>query len=326
MSITLLAMLLLCACSQGKQRSANHIDILRYDKTQYEYIEFHSFDAAQKMKSEYYPMTKLLVEDILRIGSIADDDVLAKLRDYYADSLLVRLVEDAQNKFTDITAIENDVGQAFASLAKHLPAVRIPRVYTQLTALNESIIVADTLLGISLDKYMGADYPLYPMFYYAYQRKTMTPERIGNDCVMSLLGSSYPFDKRQMPNLCNLMLHFGRIAYATAQITGAGLQEHLGYSDEEWKWCIENEKNIFIYMLEHGHFRSVDYMVLRKYMEPAPYVQFFGKQSPAMLGHWVGARIIEAYVEASGASLEDLMNVNNYNTLFANSRYLNMFV
>lgn len=317
---------MLAACKPGQRGDDKMVDIIRYDKTQYEYIEFNSFDATQKMKSDYYQMTKMLVEDILEIGSIADDDIQVKFRKYYSDTLLLKLNEDVENKFEDLTLIERDLGKAFASLHEHLPAVVIPRVYTQLSALNESIIVADTLLGISLDKYMGADYPLYKMFYYSYQRKSMDPDRIDNDCVMSLLSSTYPFDREQTPNLCNLMLHFGRITYVTARITGVSLQEQLDYSDDEWKWCKDNEKAIFMYVLENNHFYSTDFMVLRKYLKPSPYVPFFGKQSPAMLGFWIGARIIESYVEHNNVSLQDLMSIGNYNILFTNSHYLNLYV
>ena len=42
----------------------------------------------------------------------------------------------------------------------------MPEVYTQVGAFDQSIIVANDMLGISLDKYLGADYPLYRKFGY----------------------------------------------------------------------------------------------------------------------------------------------------------------
>lgn len=316
----------LCACSSGGKSGGGGVDIIRYDKTQYEYIEFNSFDANQRMKSDYYPMTKLLVEDILEIGSITDDDIQVKFREYYSDSLLLQLIDDVEAKFDDVSDIERQLTKAFASLHRQLPGVPIPKVYSQLSALNESIIMADTLLGISLDKYMGADYPLYKSFYYSYQRRSMEPDRIDNDCIVSLMRSAYPFDRGQSINLCNLMIHYGRLAYVSAKVLDITLREQLDFTEDEWQWCEQHEKEIFRYVLEHGHLYSTNFMVLRKYLRPSPYVPYFGKHSPSCLGIWIGARIIESYVSGNDVSLNDLMNITNYKHLLINSHYLNLFV
>lgn len=38
---------------------------------------------------------------------------------------------------------------------KEVPDTKVPFIYSQVSAFNESIILVDSLLGISLDKYMG---------------------------------------------------------------------------------------------------------------------------------------------------------------------------
>ena len=45
----------------------------------------------------------------------------------------------------------------------------IPMIYTQISAFNESIVLSDSVLGISLDKYMGEDYPLYKRFFFKFR-------------------------------------------------------------------------------------------------------------------------------------------------------------
>ena len=154
----------------------------------------------------------------------------------------------------------------------------------------------------------------------------MSPDRIDNDCIVSLLSRNYPFDFTQTPNLCNLMLHIGRMHYVAAKVLGVDLQQQLDYTDNEWKWCMENEEEIFKYVVANDQLYSTDFMVLRKYLKPSPYVQYFGKPSPSRLGAWIGARIVEAYVERNNVSLRDLMGIDSYNVLFANSHYLNAIV
>jgi len=43
--------------------------------------------------------------------------------------------------------------------------------------------VADTLIGISLDKYLGTDYTLYKEFYTDVQRQQMTRDNIVSDAM-----------------------------------------------------------------------------------------------------------------------------------------------
>ena len=78
--------------------------------------------------------------------------------------------------------VEKGLNKGFRKLKKEVPDTKVPFIYSQVSAFNESIILVDSLLGISLDKYMGEDYPLYKRFYYDYQCRSMRPERIVPDC------------------------------------------------------------------------------------------------------------------------------------------------
>lgn len=44
-------------------------------------------------------------------------------------------------------------------MKKEVPALFVPHFYAQIAALNQSVVVGDSILGFSIDKYMGADYP-----------------------------------------------------------------------------------------------------------------------------------------------------------------------
>ena len=122
-------------------------------------------------------------------------------------------------------------------------------VYSQISAFNESIILVDTLLGISLDKYMGEDYPLYKRFYYDYQCRSMRPERIVPDCFAFYLLSRYGMNYHEGTCLIDLMMHSGKINYVVQNLLGySDIGEAMGYSKEENDWCKENEKEIWNYI------------------------------------------------------------------------------
>lgn len=315
------SLLLTLACCKGVD-SKEKVSIVRYDKVQYEYVEFDSYNALKKMQVEYRPMSKLLVENILEIGHIDDVDVTTKFKDYFRDSLLLQLNNDVEAKFEDMTPYEEEFSIAFTALKKNFPGIKVPEVYTQLSALNESVIVDGDLMGISLDKYMGKDYPLYSKFYYSYQRKSMIPERMVLDCIYAYLQSIYPFPEDAHHDLCSIIIYYGIINYVISDLSGYSQRRIMNYTEEEEKWCLDSETDIYKYMLLNKHLYSTNFMVIRKYMKAAPYTSFFGKGSPDRIGLWVGMRIVDSYMKNNkGVSYQELMNTDYYKIL-TGSKYL----
>lgn len=121
----------------------------------------NSFFSLQRMNTEFAQETRLLVEDVLDLGSVNMLDMNERLCTYFSDSILVHLMEDVGEKFKDVSSIEENLTHGFKNLKKEIRELPVPKIYTQISALNQSIVVGDSILGISLDKYMGDDYPLY---------------------------------------------------------------------------------------------------------------------------------------------------------------------
>lgn len=299
------------------------ISVVRYDKLLDEYVRFNSFSALQKMNIEYRRPTKLLIEDVLAIGQVNDDNILRKLRTYYSDTTLLRLMDDVQARYPDLQEVEKDLTKGFRELRKEVPGLLVPTVYSQISALNESVIVTDSLLGISLDKYMGEDYPLYKRFYYAYQRRTMRPDRIVPDCFIFFLMSEYPFPMEYGRTLLDVMLHYGKINYVVKQILDySSSEETLGYSQEEKQWCHDHRKDVWEFIARNNHLAATDPMVVRQYTKPAPSKIFFGEDAPSLVGTWLGTQIIESYMKRhKGVGLQQLLEMTDYKEMFAQAKF-----
>ena len=168
--LTILIGMLFASCGistgKGTEQKGEEISVLRYDKLLSEYVRSNSFSAMQKLTMDYRQPTKILIEDVLSIGTVKDDTISQRLQKFYSDSTLLRLLSDVEAKYPNLDEVEKGLTKGFRKLKKEVPDTKIPFIYSQISAFNESIILVDTLLGISLDKYMGEDYPLYKRFYY----------------------------------------------------------------------------------------------------------------------------------------------------------------
>ena len=324
--IIILCSLLFVSCewNQSKKKEEQKLDmtIHRYDKLLNEYVEFNSFSALQKMNTTYLQETKYLIEDVLRLGQVDDNNINGKLKVFYSDSTLHKLSKDALERFEDMSVYEKEFTRGFKNLRKEIPAVRIPRLYSQISALNESVVVGDSVLGFSIDKYMGEDYPLYKQFFYNYQCKSMNPDRIVPDCFMFFLLREYPFPWEQGRTLLDLIMHRGKIHYVIRNILDYKPGREFGYTEEEEQWCETNRKHIWEYMLQNRHLYVTDMMLVRKYIEPSPYTAFFGEEAPQMVGTWMGMQIIDSYMKHNkNITIAELLEDTNYRSMLEKAQF-----
>lgn len=326
--ISLAVILLFTSCCKNKtdfpeQSGDNGISVIRYDRLQSEYINFDSFSALQKMNTDYAPITRILLEDILAIGDVQDDNINQKMQAFFSDTTLIRLIADVEEKFSDLSIPKKELSKGFKKLKKEVPAIHIPKIYTQISALNESIVISDTFLGISLDKYMGEDYPLYSRFYYRYQCRSMKPEKIAPDSFLFFLMSEFPLPETSNGNLLEIMLHQGKLHYVVQQILGYSSAEDItDYSPQERKWCKKNKKLIWEYMIKNKQLFATDPMVIRRYMRPAPYTAYFGDDSPSMIGVWLGMEIVSSFMNNNKkVTIQDLLLLTDYDYLLGESHF-----
>ena len=149
--ILVVCLVALSSCQwDGKSGNTADVDVrvARYDRLQYEYVTMNSFSALQKMNTDYPQVTKLLIEDVLAIGEVDDMKINDRMLEYYSDSTLLTLMHDAEEKFKDLGWVEEKLTKGFKRLKKEVPALFVPHFYAQIAALNQSVVVGDSILGL----------------------------------------------------------------------------------------------------------------------------------------------------------------------------------
>ena len=89
----------------------------------------------------------------------------------------------------------------------------MPQCYAQVGSFDQSIIVGYNTLGISLDKYLGSEYPFYQQHYDERQRSLMTRDMIVPDCMSFYLLSLFPLPNQQESQQEQRNEHMGCIQY-----------------------------------------------------------------------------------------------------------------
>lgn len=263
-----------------------------------DYVTTGNVSSWQRLNTDFPLETQTLVENVLRLGPIDAEGIEDSLCLYYNQPLISRLRADVGKRFDDLSEVERPLGLAFDRLRRDIPGFTTPRVYAQVSALNESIVVGDSLIGISLDKYLGADYPLYQRYFYANQRVTMIPERMAQDCLIFYLNQ---LSRQQMPSrgrstLLECMIHQGKLNWIAAHALRKPLINVAAVIPATKSWYKNHERQVWQTLRDRHLLASTDSAMIHSVLysnDPAPY---FGDTHSRGVGLWVGIRIVESYM------------------------------
>lgn len=218
--------MLVCVGCEWQLKSADtdsedvQVSIERYDRIESLYLTTGDLSALQQMNTVYPMQTRMLIENVLRIGKVDDEQINARLLHFFQDSTLQRMLVDVKKQYENVDDLNDELSSAFERLKEEIPTLEVPLVYTQIGSFDQSIIVGGNTLGISLDKYLGSDYPFYLNHYDSAQRSMMTREMIVPDCLSFYLLSLYPLTSQEDTlTLHQRVEHMGRIQWVVNTVT-----------------------------------------------------------------------------------------------------------
>lgn len=197
-----------------------HIQVSRYDRLESQYLTTSDYSALQQMNTDYPVETSTLIEKMLKIGEVNDPQINSKFLAFYQDSTLQTIISDAESQYANMDDINTQLNDVFSKLKKEIPSLPIPHVYAQIGALDQSIVIGNNMIGISLDKYLGAEYPLYKKFYMPSQIKTMTRAHIVPDCICFYLLSIYTLSNFGSRPQLERDLHMGKVMWVCNKMLG----------------------------------------------------------------------------------------------------------
>lgn len=325
MMLTMGLWLVTTACS-GQERTVPHdtmgiqpVEIHRFDRALYDLI-MRGDTASPQFRTEYGAMLDVTGWAILNVRSSAQEDFWPKLQRYYAEPTLRQLYADALAAFDSIAPIEEALGEGFAFLRHEFPAMTRPAVYMHVSGFNQNVLVADSLLSLSIDKYLGADYSLYQTFFYPDQRRGMSPEYAARDYLRGWLLAEFPFEGNAHV-LLERMVYEGKVLALLIDALRLDPRQALGYTEEEMAWCEAHEGQVWKTILETRRLYTPDQMATDPFFEWGLNRPFADQGAPGLLGAWFGLRIVERYRALCPGSYQTLFDEHDAQRILTDSKY-----
>jgi hypothetical protein len=329
LSFIAIVVLLASCSSNGKDRFKIDTDkinlkikIHRFDKDVYA-LDTNKIEVGiPNLRKKYGVFFDIYTQKIMQLGSPDSAKFVPTFRKFLTDSMFHSVYQESLRVFDNVSDIEQKLTVAFKYMKYYFPEKRIPTVYMHVSGFNQSVVVNDSILSLSIDNYLGADYIYYKDLVFDYELTGMVREKAASDYMMGWLMSEFPqtdYSDRLLDN----MLYRGKIMFLLETIMPQEKEETLmAYKPEQLKWCYANEKQMWTSIIEQKHLFMNDRMLSAKYINEAPSTAFFPAESPGRTGVFIGWEIIRSYMKNNrDVGLKELMNETDYQKILEKSKY-----
>lgn len=240
------------------------------------------------------------------------------------DTLQLELNAEVERHFGDFRAGEAGLESLFRHITYYFPDFEPPKVVTLVSDVRyqERVLLADTLLLIGLDNYLGKDHRFYGGLQ-RYIAASLEEKYLLSDVASAFSKTVLPYPNER--SFLAKMVYYGKELYLKDRLLPeASDGQKIGYTPEEMAWAQANEEQMWRYFVERDLLYDTGSDLERKFLDPAPFSKFgleLDNESPGRLGRYVGWQIVRAYMERNdGQSLEGLLDMEA-EELFKKSNY-----
>lgn len=325
--LSIFSIILFIACSSMAKNSNDNtkdseqpsISILRLDKDIYNYLQDPDKEQETLLK-EKYP-TLLLAFGSSAMNKNNPETFFDELKKYFSHPMLKQIYTSAISTFDDVSEYEEQLNRSKNLIKEYLPNNELPQFAMHVSGFKENVIVLDSLISISIDKYLGNKFADYQNFFKEYQLQQMYPKFIVRDYLKAWLISDIIKTPNENEALLSTMVREGKILYALS-LLNPDMQETdiIGYTDFQSTWCKQHEKDMWKKIIKQNHLHSTDHILISQYTDDNLYTQPIALDSPSRVGNWIGWQIVKSYAEKQGATLQEIINTDPREIL-KNSKY-----
>jgi gliding motility-associated lipoprotein GldB len=241
----------------------------------------------------------------------------------FTDTIQLEINEEIAKVFPDFESEKASIEDLFRHIKYYFPETTVPKIVTLTTEVDyrNKVVLADSLLLIGLDTYLGADHHFYvgiPKF----QSKNFRKEQMPVDIAAAFAKTKA--NRLRQKDFLSEIIHEGKKLYLMQLLLSeTPAHEILGYTPEELLFAQENEKNMWEFFVKNELLYSTDRKLLSRFINPAPFSKFylsFDNETPGRVGRYIGHEIVKSYMDNNDVSLKVLLN-QDATIIFANAKY-----
>ena len=234
-----------------------------------------------------------------------------------------QLYIEAQKVFSNTEKLRSDLTSLFKHVKYYQPKFKSPKVITILTNIDydNRVLLADSLLFISLDVYLGRNHPFYNE-YPNYIKQNNTADHVIIDVANAIV-------EQQLPPIVyrrfiDKIIFEGKKMYLLDRyLPKTSDYLKIGYSKEKFDWAVNSEEDVWKYFIDRELLYDTSQKLNQRFIDIAPFSKFYlgeDNLSPGRMGVFMGWQIVRAFMANNDVSLQQLINTTEED-IFNKSKY-----
>ncbi|MFN4235164.1 MAG: hypothetical protein ACK4IK_10205 [Bacteroidia bacterium] len=288
------------------------LEVYRLDSAIFNVDDTVLMQSVNNIYNELSSFADIYFKGIIRVGDTTMPSFYNSLIMFKNDNDMRQSYKDAYAVYQDFNSYKKSLTNAFKLYKFYFPNKHIPKIVPCITGYNYAILAADSILGISLEMFMGKNYKYYALIGFPlYKAQIMDSTHLVTEAVKSWVQTEF-FQESENEDLLTKMINAGKIYFITEALLPT-TEDYLimGYTPEQWKWCEENRVNMWAHWVDKQLLYSTNSKDIIKYLNEGPFTPGFPRESPARTAAWMGWMIVKAYMQQQNIiDLNDLINTD----------------
>ncbi len=245
------------------------------------------------------------------LGDVDDTAFVNGMRSFLSDPYIAKVEKRIADKFADLSVYRQEIKSGFQHLKYHLSKVAIPEKIVFMNSFFASnAFTTEKQIGIGLERYLGKEtdviLDLPGDSFYQWMKDGLDERYLSRDALCSWIMTHVIEETNG--NLTEQMIRWGKIIYLTE--AAFPQKDHaiiLRYSDEDMKWALEQEQEIWNYLVREKLLFKLDERLKINMLNEGPFTIGLPEKGPDRLGQFMGWRMVKKYMEIKRVNVEELI-------------------
>ena len=229
------------------------------------------------------------------------------------DTIQKEIYNEINLVYPNLDDEKNDLIKFYNNFTSYFPTYKLPRIITLISDVQyeNRVILADSLLLIGLDNYLGSDHLFY----------SSMPKYISDNLISRMIVSDvaeeyahYIIPKNNFYTFLDRIIFHGKVLYfKDIMLPKLDDRYKIGYSKSNMEWANDNENFVWTYFVEKELMFSSDNKLTNRFINVAPFSKFYlsiDNETPGMIGKFIGWQIVKSYMKNNKTTLVEMILMN----------------
>ena len=238
------------------------------------------------------------------------------------DPIQLEIFNEITMQYDSVIFLETGLFKFFKRHKELVDKFTTPKVITVNTDIDyrNKVILADSLLLIGLDNYLGPNHKFYDGIP-EYIKEDFTIPGIFSDVAEKYAYANIP--RIEFYTFLDKIIYYGKVLYYKDFTLDIEDRYKIGYSKVKMKWAKENEYFVWTYFIENNILFNPDNNLESRFINDSPFSRFYleiDNESSEMIGKYIGWQIVKSYMKNNDTSLKNMLNKSPID-IYNNSKY-----